>query len=65
MLPQPLPYLFSLADEYSVTAGVFLGAIWLAALGCYIGEKLISSRSHAVHSEHLGTSLVEKAPARI
>jgi len=65
MLPEPLPYLFALADQYSVTIGVSLAAMWLLAVGCYIGEKVIDWRKRLVKVEGLSPNLVEKAPARI
>jgi hypothetical protein len=54
MLPQMLRSAFLFADEYSVTVYAVLAAIWLLALGCYIGEKMIARRRATISSSKYG-----------
>ena len=78
MLPEPLPFLFHFAEDYSMTIYAALAVIWLVALGCYIGEKVIAWRrstispsmygqpgTGSVNVDHIDTELVAEAQARL
>ena len=54
MLPETLRSLFLFADNYSVTVYAVLAAIWLVALGCYIGEKVMARRRATISSSQYG-----------